>query len=96
MPCLGVWRSPEQQSHEIYMKVDYSEISSAAISLIETLHLCLDSGTNYRLQKQKHKKLYHARLMYATDAIWNSILALVPEATMTEGAFVTINKATYR
>ena len=66
-----------------------------AISLIE--RHCeifnLDSGTNYRLRTLKHKKLYHSPFDgYATDAIWNSILALVPEATMTEGAFVTINR----
>lgn len=66
-----------------------------AISLIE--RHCeifnLDSGTNYRLRTLKHKGLYYTPCNnYAIDAIWNSVLALVPEATMTEGAFVTINR----
>lgn len=53
----------------------------------------LDSGTDYRLRTLEHMRLYYTPCdRYANDAIWNSVLALVPEATKTEGAFVTINR----
>lgn len=53
----------------------------------------LDSGTDYRLRTLEHTRLYYTPYdSYAIDAIWNSVLALAPEATKTEGAIVTINR----
>lgn len=66
-----------------------------AISLIQ--RYCeifnLDSGTDYRRRTLERTRLYYTLCKScATDALWNSVLALVPEATKTEGAFVTINR----
>ncbi|MEE2821298.1 MAG: cell division protein ZapE [Pseudomonadota bacterium] len=53
----------------------------------------LDSGTDYRLRTLEHAKLYYAPCeSHAIDAIWESVLALAPEATKSEGAFVEINR----
>ena len=53
----------------------------------------LDSGTDYRLRTLEHAKLYCAPCdSHAIDTIWASVLALAPEATKSEGAFVEINR----
>lgn len=53
----------------------------------------LDSGTDYRLRTLQHTSLYYTPCdSNAIDAIWNSVSALVPEATRPEAAFVTINR----
>ena len=53
----------------------------------------LDSGTDYRLRTLELTSLYYTPCnSSATDAIWDSLSALVPGATKTEAAFVTINR----
>jgi len=53
----------------------------------------LDSGTDYRLRTLEHAKLYYAPCdSHAIDAIWESVLALAPEASKSEGAFIEINR----
>ena len=53
----------------------------------------LDSGTDYRLRTLEHAKLYHSPCdARAIDDIWQSVLALAPEATKSEGAFIEINR----
>ena len=53
----------------------------------------LDSGTDYRLRTLEHAKLYYAPCdSLAIDAIWESVIALVPEVTKSEGAFIEINR----
>ncbi|MBU29436.1 MAG: cell division protein ZapE [Gammaproteobacteria bacterium] len=66
-----------------------------AISLIQ--RYCetfkLDSETDYRLRTLERTSLYFTPCdSNAIDAIWESVFTLVPEATKTEAAFVTINR----
>ena len=66
-----------------------------AIALIET-HcevFNLDSGTDYRLRTLENAKLFHTPCdSKAIDAIWESVVALAPEATRSEGASLEINR----
>lgn len=66
-----------------------------AIDLIKT-HcevFNLDSGTDYRLRTLEHATLYHHPCTaQAMDAVWQAVLALAPEATRSESAFVDINR----
>ena len=66
-----------------------------AIELIKThcevFHL--DSQTDYRLRTLEHATLYYSPCDgRAIDAIWQSVLALAPEATRSEGATLEINR----
>lgn len=66
-----------------------------AIALIkmhcEVFHL--DSGTDYRLRTLEHAQLYYSPCdSRAINAIWQSVQALVPEATQREDAFVELNR----
>lgn len=53
----------------------------------------LDSGTDYRLRTLENARLYHVPCDgRAIDAIWESVLALAPEATRSEGASIEVNR----
>ena len=81
--------------HDLYRDGLQRDRFLPAIALIET-HceiLNLDSGTDYRLRTLEHATLYYAPCdATAIDAVWESVLALAPVATRSEGASVEINR----